>query len=120
MLLVEDESAIRTVIARALKRRGYSVLVAAGPSEALDIAASHSGEIDLLLTDVIMPTMSGKELAHALLTSRPRTRVVYMSGYTADIIGQDGVLGGELRFLAKPFTLDELALTVRSALDSPV
>jgi signal transduction histidine kinase/ActR/RegA family two-component response regulator len=118
LLLVEDEPAIRTVIARALKRRGYSVLVAAGPSEALDIAASQGGAIDLLLTDVIMPTMSGKELAHAMLSAHPTTRVVYMSGYTADIIGHDGVLGGELRFLAKPFTLDELALTVRSALDA--
>jgi DNA-binding response OmpR family regulator len=93
------------------------VLVAASGIDALKAAAGHEGRIHLLLTDVVMPRMSGKELADALLRERPDTRILYMSGYTDDAIVHHGVLDPGTELLPKPFTPNELAARVRSVLD---
>ncbi|HYD51802.1 MAG TPA: ATP-binding protein, partial [Gemmatimonadaceae bacterium] len=120
VLLVEDEDALRRLAARVLTRRGYRVLVANGGDEALAIAAAHDGAIDLLLTDVVMPGMSGRELAERLATLRPETKLMYMSGYTEDAIVRHGVSGHETAFLQKPFTPDALLRGVQAVLEPAV
>ncbi|MCX6360173.1 MAG: response regulator [Armatimonadetes bacterium] len=117
ILLVEDERAIRVSTERLLERLGYRVLAAGAPAEALLLAQEWHQTIDLLLTDVVMPEMSGRELATRLLELRPGLRCLYMSGYTASVIAQHGVLDEGVRFLSKPFTRDALARGVRAALD---
>ena len=116
VLIVEDEHALLALVTRLLERLGYVVLAAASPAEALQIAAEHEGEIDLLVSDVIMPGMNGLELQRRLLEIRPHLKSVFMSGYTADIIAGHGVLDEGTHFLAKPFTLSEIAAKVRTAL----
>jgi two-component system, cell cycle sensor histidine kinase and response regulator CckA len=118
ILVVEDEPAILQLTQRALRARGYEVLAASGPELALQLAAAHPSRIDLLLTDVMMPAMSGPDLARALTASRPETRLLFMSGFSADLIARDGKLDPDTNFLGKPFTLGELALRVRGALDA--
>ncbi len=120
ILLVEDERAIRLSTKRLLERLGYAVLSAASPGEAMQVAAACQGTIDLLLTDVVMPEMTGRELAVRLVELRPDLRCIYMSGYTANVIAQHGVLDEGVRFLPKPFTRDDLAHAIRAALDAPV
>ncbi len=117
ILLVEDEDAVRELAYRVLTRLGYTVLAAGLPTEALLLSERHPGHIDLLLTDVVMPEMDGHEVAARLTQSRPRTKVLYMSGYTDDVIESQGVShpGGEL--MLKPFAPDALALKVRQVLD---
>jgi DNA-binding NtrC family response regulator len=117
ILLVEDEDAVRAVARESLRRRGYQVLEARNAEAALAAAASFDGHIGLLLTDVVMPGLSGRALADRLATQRPATRVLYMSGYTDDAIVQHGVLEPGLSFLQKPFTPDVLAQKVREVLD---
>ena len=117
LLLVEDEPAVRAFAKRALERVGYTVLEAANGGEALLIAEQHPSPIDLLLTDVVMPRMSGRVLAQRLLVMKPRLRVIYMSGYTEDTIAHQGVLDDGVDFLAKPVSLDRLLEKVRSVLD---
>lgn len=117
ILLVEDEPAILDLGKQLLEMQGYQVLAASTPSEALRLAAEHSGEIHLLLTDVIMPGMDGKELARKLLSLYPGLKQVFMSGYTADVIAHHGVLDAGMQFLQKPFSLDALMTQVRAALD---
>ncbi|MCX6358475.1 MAG: transporter substrate-binding domain-containing protein [Armatimonadetes bacterium] len=117
ILLVEDERAIRLSTKRLLERLGYLVLVADAPGEALKVALACAGVIDLLLTDVVMPEMTGRELAARLVEQRPGLRCIFMSGYTANVIAQHGVLDEGVRFLPKPFTRDGLAAAVRAALD---
>ncbi|MEK6609595.1 MAG: response regulator, partial [Gemmatimonadota bacterium] len=117
VLVAEDEDAVRAVARRALQQRGYTVLEASGGPAALRVAAGHEGAIGLLLTDVVMPGMSGKELADALTTQRPNTRVLFMSGYTDDAIVREGMLEPGLAFLPKPFTAERLAEMVREVLD---
>ena len=117
ILLVEDEPEILNVARRVLERQGYRVLTAASPSVAARIAQERVEPIDLLLTDVIMPEMNGRELARQLTALRPGLRCLFMSGYTADIIAHRGVLDGSVQFLQKPFTWRELAAKVRSVLD---
>ena len=95
------------------------MLAAPTPAEALRIAAEHPGGIDLLITDVIMPEMNGRDLRQQLLEIRPDMKSVFMSGYTADIIAGQGVLDEGLHFLAKPFTLAAIAAKVRTALGAP-
>ncbi len=116
VLIVEDERALLALISRLLERLGYVVLAASTPHEALRITAEHPGDIDLLVTDVIMPEMNGLELRQRLLEIRPHLKSVFMSGYTADIIAGHGVLDEGIHFLAKPFTLAEIAAKVRTAL----
>jgi two-component system cell cycle sensor histidine kinase/response regulator CckA len=115
--VVEDEEALLRVALRALGTAGYIVLTAANGREALLQSAQHAGDIHLLLTDVVMPHMSGTVLAQELSKKRPTVKVVYMSGYTDDSIVHHGVLDAGTRFLAKPFTSTDLAQKVREVLD---
>jgi two-component system, cell cycle sensor histidine kinase and response regulator CckA len=108
VLLVEDEAALRSIIRETLTEGGYHVLEAGTPRQAFDVAAAHPGPIHAVLTDVIMPGMSGRELADQLRPLRPATPVVYMSGYTDDAIGHHGLLHPGTLFLQKPFTADAL------------
>ncbi|MFU8819005.1 MAG: response regulator [Desulfurivibrio sp.] len=116
ILLVEDEEAILKVTARILEGLGYRVLAAAGSSAALELAAQYAGKIDLLLSDVVMPECNGQELARQIIALNPAIRCLFMSGYTADVISSNGLLEHGINFLAKPFSLPELAAKVRSAL----
>ena len=117
ILLVEDEASLREVVDRMLKAMGYMVLKAASGSEALLICQKFEGEIHLLLTDVVMPQMSGRQLAEQLLGLRPSMQVLFMSGYTDDAIVHHGVLDPGTQFISKPFTTAELARKVRNVLD---
>jgi two-component system, cell cycle sensor histidine kinase and response regulator CckA len=119
ILVVDDEEPVREFVGRALVRLGYRVLAAESPPKALLLAASHHGEIDLLVTDVVMPEMRGPTLAASVHASRPSIRTLYMSGYTSDraMLSQDPATRGT--FIAKPFRVTELARAVREALDGP-
>ncbi|MGZ8493496.1 MAG: response regulator, partial [Gemmatirosa sp.] len=117
VLLVEDEDAVRAIARETLARRGYHVLVAPDGPGAIALARRHTTPIDLLLTDVIMPGMHGRELAEALLRDRPAMRVLFMSGYTEDEVLHRGISTEALAFIAKPFTPDTLAARVRDVLD---
>jgi CheY-like chemotaxis protein len=114
--VVEDQVMLCEVICETLTAQGYRVLPARSSDEALQIAAGHPVPIDLLLTDLVMPGRSGRELAARLLESQPAIRVLYMSGYTGGVVARDGIEGG-LTFLEKPFTARALARKVRSVLD---
>ena len=116
ILLVEDELALLTMTRLMLEQFGYRVLPAATPSEALRLAAQNAGQIHLLMTDVVMPEMNGRELAKALLVDNPGLKRLFMSGYTADVIAHHGVLDPGVHFLPKPFTPAELAAKIREAL----
>jgi CheY-like chemotaxis protein len=117
ILLVEDESALRITCSRFLEMYGYRVLVADEPAKALKLAEQHSGEIHLLLTDVIMPGMDGRELARQLILRKPDIKVLFMSGYTTDMIASHGVSSLEKPLIQKPFTRFELSLKLREVLD---
>lgn len=119
VLLAEDEEAVRRLAAMALERNGYRVIPAADGNAALDAAAAHDGPIHLLLTDVIMPGLNGRELADQFATIHPETRVLYMSGYAGEALSAQGVLDPSVAFLAKPFVPAELARMVRDVLDGP-
>jgi CheY-like chemotaxis protein len=117
ILLVEDAQRVRAVVREILEMSGYTVLEARHGVEALEVSNRHAGTIHLLLTDVVMPQMSGRELSQRLATLRPGLKVLYMSGYTDDAIVRHGVLAAGIAFLSKPFTPDALALKVREVLD---
>lgn len=116
ILLVEDEPVILKMGKIMLESLGYQVLTADLPIKAINIAKDHAGAIDLLMTDVIMPEMSGRDLAQNILSTIPHIKCLFMSGYTADIIAKDGILDEGMHFIQKPFSRKELALKVRSAL----
>jgi signal transduction histidine kinase/ActR/RegA family two-component response regulator len=116
ILLVEDDPQLRAMARTILVRQGYQVLDAPDAAEALTMSARFSGEIALLLTDVVMPKMSGRDLARALLETRPRVKVLYMSGYTDNAIVHNGVLDPGVSFLQKPITPDALARKVHQVL----
>jgi CheY-like chemotaxis protein len=116
VLLVEDEDQVRNLSRRILERNGYKVLPAASGGEALILAEKFAGEINLLLADVVMPNMNGKELYERLRGVRPGLRALYMSGYTDDVIAHHGLLEPGIQFLQKPFTAIELAKKVEGAL----
>jgi PAS domain S-box-containing protein len=117
ILIAEDNPQLRALTARMLTERDYIVLSAGTGDEALEIADRHAGEIDLLITDVVMPGMSGRSLAQAIRHARPGIRVLYVSGYSDDMLGQQGVLDPDIHLLAKPFTPETLADRVREVLD---
>jgi signal transduction histidine kinase/CheY-like chemotaxis protein len=118
ILLVEDEPSFLKLAASMLERLGYTVLAAGTPGAALRIARAHAGDISMLITDVIMPEMNGRDLARNLLSLYPRLKRIFMSGYTADVIAHQGVLDEGTHFIQKPFTTKELADSVRGVLDS--
>jgi PAS domain S-box-containing protein len=117
ILLVEDEQAMLEVGAETLAQLGYSVLSAGAPHDAVRIAQAHAGEIDLVITDVVMPGMNGRQLEQRLRELRPGIRCLFVSGYTADVIAHRGVLDEGVRFLQKPFSRLDLAVKVRQALE---
>jgi CheY-like chemotaxis protein len=117
VLLVEDEEMVRRVAREILEFQGYTVLVASNGEEAAQTAAQHGGAIDLLVTDVVMPGMSGRVVADRLVAARPDLKVLFMSGYTDGAIAHHGVLEAGTAYLAKPFTVDTLAAKVRAVLD---
>ncbi len=117
ILLVEDEDEVRELAREILEMNGYTVIDAASGAEALRVCRQHEDPIHLLLTDVVMPGMSGRELGRQLETLRPTTKVVYMSGYTDDALGHHGVLEPGIILLEKPFTPESLLRAVRSGLD---
>ncbi len=116
MLLVEDEGQVRRLVRTVLERSGYTVLEAEGSEAALELSRGDH-EIHLLLTDVVMPGMNGRELEGRIRAQRPGIKALFMSGYTADVIASRGVLGEGVRFLQKPFSPDALAARVRAVLD---
>lgn len=118
ILLVEDEPAILDVASTMLEMQGYTVLKADNPGEAIRLAREHSGQIQLLMTDVIMPEMNGRDLAKSLLSIYPDMKRLFMSGYTADVIANHGVLEEGVHFIQKPFSLSDMAAKVRVVLDS--
>jgi two-component system, cell cycle sensor histidine kinase and response regulator CckA len=116
ILLVEDNPAVRRMAVEVLRGAGYEVLVAPSGGDALRTAAVHDGRVDLLLTDVVMPGITGPELAREFAARYPRIRILYMSGYTEDAIGNHGFRRRTMRVLQKPFTHDTLTQAVREAL----
>ena len=120
ILVVEDEDALRRLATRLLEKAGYTVLSAADGEQALITCQRHAGKIDLLLTDVVMPRMSGKRLAERLAKLRPALKILYMSGYTDDAIVQHGVLEAGTQFIAKPFSEADLTRKIRAVLDGNV
>jgi CheY-like chemotaxis protein len=117
VLVVEDESAVRSFTRMVLQRNGYQVLEAPNGEEALSVSREHSGEIQLLVTDMVMPGMGGPQVAEALERQRPAMKVLFLSGYTENAIAQRGTLGAELPFLQKPFTIEVLLRKVRQVLE---
>jgi CheY-like chemotaxis protein len=118
VLVVEDEESVRALASRILRERGYSVLEAADGMEALRSASEFAGEIHLVLTDVIMPQMGGRELVSQIEAARPGIKALYVSGYTDDSIVHQGILDSNVTFLQKPFTVESLARKVREVIDS--
>jgi PAS domain S-box-containing protein len=118
ILIVEDEPAVLRLTRRMLEDQGYTVVAAGTPGEAMALAREHIGDFDLLMTDVIMPEMNGRTLTRNLLSLYPSLKRLFMSGYTADVIAQHGVLDEGVHFLQKPFSEERLAAAVRSALDA--
>ncbi len=116
ILIVEDEAAILRLAVRMLERQKYTVLEAATPGRAVEIAREHGGAIDLLITDVIMPEMNGRDLANELQVLYPSLKVLFMSGYTADVIAHRGVLDEGVSFIQKPFSNQGLGVKVREVL----
>jgi PAS domain S-box-containing protein len=119
LLVVEDDERVRALVANMLKKNGYNVLLASQGDQALEIAARYRGRIHLLLTDVVMPGISGRQLSERLTFARPDTRVLYMSGYSDDAILRHGVKSAGTHFLQKPFSIEALAEKVREALTAP-
>ena len=117
VLLVEDETEVRRLAKTVLEWLGYRVLEASGPGEALALCEKYPGEIHLLLTDVVMPIMNGKEMAEKIKGIKPGIRTIFMSGYTTSAVANNGLLENTTHFLQKPFSLNTLAAKVREVLD---
>jgi len=118
ILVAEDDEMVRTLVREALEREGYRVLASADPVEARRVSDRHRGTIHLLISDVVMPKLSGRELAEQLLTRRPAMKVLYMSGYTDNAVLNSGILHQEVAFLQKPFTPAALTEKVREVLEA--
>ena len=118
ILLVEDEPAILKMIRIMLEQHGYAVLTASSPTAALSLAENHSDGIHLVLTDVVMPEMNGRDLAEKLTSRYPDLKVLFMSGYTADTIAHQGVLDNGIAFIQKPFSIQDMIQKIRHLLDN--
>jgi len=117
ILLVEDEESVRRLSVQILKRQGYKVLEASCGDDALVLSREHKEPIHIMLTDVVMPGMSGRELANQLKALHPKMKVLYMSGYTDNAIVNHGVLDEGINYIQKPFTMNALTRKVREVLD---
>jgi PAS domain S-box-containing protein len=117
ILIVEDELSLLNLITKMLEKQGYTVVITDSPKAAICLAEKIHGKIDLLLTDVIMPEISGKDLMKTLSTTYPRIKSIFMSGYTENIISQSGLLDKNLNFIQKPFSLKDLSILIRKVLD---
>lgn len=118
VLLVEDEPAVLRLAKRMIERLGYAVIDAGSPGEALELARRHAPHLKLLVTDVIMPEMNGRALAERLQPLRPGLKVLFMSGYTADVIARSGMLEPGTHFIQKPFSRQDLSAKIREALQA--
>jgi PAS domain S-box-containing protein len=118
ILLTEDEKNIRIITGLILERLGYNLLMAADPEEAIKLASEHSGKIDLLLSDVIMPIMNGLDLAKELKKTRPEMKKLFMSGYTANVVAMKDIVDEKINFLSKPFSREILSHKIREILDA--
>jgi DNA-binding NtrC family response regulator len=116
ILVVEDDDAVRELIGRILRNDGFEVIVVDSGAEAIEICESYKGRIDLLLTDVVMPQMSGVALRDLAMPLRPGMKVLFMSGYNDELIAQRGVVASDKNLLLKPFKRDKLLESVRSVL----
>ncbi len=116
--MVEDDEAVRSLTRQILEQFGYAVLGASGASDAIRLVEGHAGHIDLVVADVVMPEMGGRQLVERLTLARPAMKVLYLSGYSDDAVVRHGVLESEMAFLQKPFTMEALALKVRHTLDA--
>jgi CheY-like chemotaxis protein len=117
ILVAEDEEQLRTVVRRTLEQQGYAVLVARSGAEAIDLSRKHAGTIDLLLTDLVMSGLNGRELAEQLAPLRPSMKVLYMSGYTENVLADHDLDDPRIAFVAKPFTPEALLRKVRETID---
>jgi len=117
VLVVDDDDAVRAVASKVLRRSGYHVLEASGGRDALRIARERGGAVDLLLTDVVMPELDGRELSERLRADYPDIRVLFMSAYTEDEVILQGVQVAQVNFLSKPFNLESLTRSVREVLE---
>jgi CheY-like chemotaxis protein len=118
LLIVEDESQVLRLMRIALTRSGYTVLSASTPGAALDLVAGTPGPIHMVITDVVLPEMNGRELYERLRARCPGLRCLFVSGYTSDLIAREGVLDADVHFLQKPFSLSALVRRVRDVLDA--
>jgi len=116
ILLVEDEESVRQLVRDTLTAKGYNVIEGANGESGIAAAGAHTGKIDLVITDVVMPGMGGREMVKKLAASRPGAKVLYLSGYTEDAIISDGSIEKGTAFLQKPFTLQNLTRKVREVL----
>jgi len=117
ILVVEDNHEVRKVTGRILRMQGYRVLEASNPSIAFSTCTQHEGPIHLVMTDVVMPEMNGPDLVKRIISQYPEMKVLYMSGYVKNFISHQGILGKEMDYIQKPFTVNELAKKVREVLD---
>lgn len=120
ILVVEDEKSVLNLTSNMLEILGYKVLPASNSEMALQVATEYHESIDLLLTDVVMPDMNGKDLSERIIAAKPGIKCLFMSGYTADVIARQGILDEDIQFISKPFSLKELASQVRKSLSIPV
>jgi CheY-like chemotaxis protein len=118
VLVVEDEWEVQNLLVKVLRATGYNVLAAKDSAEALDLSGVYAGPIHLLITDVVIPGISGCELAQALSRGRPELKVLYISGYAEEVVARHGIVDPD-QFLQKPFRLDELMQKIRLSLDQP-
>lgn len=118
VLVVEDYAGLRDLAELMLQKAGYSVVLASSGDEALKWLERHAGQVDLLLTDVVMPGLSGRELVEQMEKVYPEIKVIYTSGYTDDMVVRQGVDANTANFLAKPYTYESLTTAVRAALDT--
>ena len=117
MLMVEDDESILDIGREILEGLGYTILIAKEPGHAVRLAEKHAGDIHLLITDVVMPEMNGKDLAERVTSIRPALKCLYMSGYTANVIAHHGLLDEGVSFISKPFSMRDLSAKVREVLD---
>lgn len=118
ILILEDEAEVLGIARTMLEKQGYHVLAAETPNRAMALAEAHDGRIDLLITDVIMPEMNGRDFADQLKTLYPEVKTLFMSGYTANVIAHHNFVDEEFHFLEKPFSKNDIAAKVREALSS--